>query len=280
MKIISDTTCHVNQQEAKDKGIILVANQITYKNNVFRDYLDIDSVSFAELLHDDFAKTSQPAVGEIMDAYETTKPEETLHITTGDGLSSAYDSACAVKKSMQANHVSVFHSKSVAGVNRYLTLLASELNDADCSLDEIKKRLQTCISQTQSYVIPTDFNFLLKSGRLTKTAAIIGGFLRLKPVLSQSSDKRKIDKFAITRTWHSAIKCVVDDLMKHGVDFKHKIYVLHAFNAENAQLAIETIKERIVNADIESFVLSPAMITHGGPGCVVIQSVLKDSTSP
>lgn len=280
MKIISDTTCHVSQQEAKERGIILVANQITLKNKVFRDYLDIDSISFAKLLHDDFAKTSQPAVGEIMDAYESTKPEETLHITTGDGLSSAFRSACGVKQSMQADHVSVFHSKSVAGVNKYLTLLASRLNDSNHSIDEIKERLQKCISQTQSYVIPTDFNFLLKSGRLTKTAAVIGGFLRLKPVLAQSSDKLKIDKFAITRTWHSAIKCVVDDLIKHSVDFKHKIYVLHAFNSEHAQLAIDAIKESISKADIETFVLSPAMITHGGPGCVVIQSVLKDKMNP
>src|SRR5690606_20034439 len=136
--------------------------------------------------------------------------------------------------SINADHVHVFHSKSVAGVNKYLTLLACKLRDTNHSMDEIKKRLQACISLTQSYVIPTDFNFLLKSGRLTKTAAIIGGFLKLKPVLSQSNDKRKIDKFAITRTWHSALKCVVDDLVKQGVDFKHKIYVLHAFNLESA----------------------------------------------
>lgn len=280
MKIISDTTCHISKQEAKELDVILVANQIMYKDKVFRDYLDIDSAPFAKLLIDDFAKTSQPAVGEIMNAYEQTNGEATLHITTGDGLSSAFESACGVKKSMQADHVHVFHSNSVAGVNHYLTKLASKLNASNRSIDEIISRMSTCISQTQSYVIPTDFNFLLKSGRLTKTAAVIGGFLRLKPVLAQSTDKRKIDKFAIARTWHGAIKCVVNDLVKHGVDFNHKIYVLHAFNLQSAQLAIDTIKESIPKADIESFVLSPAMITHGGPGCVVIQSVLKDFSKP
>ena len=111
MKIISDTTCQISEQEALENDIILVANQITYKDRVFNDYLDIDSASLLTLLKDDFAKTSQPAVGEVMNAYQNCAPEETIHITTGDGLSSAYDSACGVKQSINADHVHVFHSK-------------------------------------------------------------------------------------------------------------------------------------------------------------------------
>lgn len=263
--------------EAKREQIILVANQIVYKDKTFRDYLDIDSASFMKLLEHDFATTSQPAIGEVMKAYEATRPEETLHITTGKGLSSAYDSASGVKNSIQADHVTVFSSRSVAGPNRYITLLASKLSKLNMSKVEIIERLQRCVNDTQSYVIPVNFKFLQNSGRLTAPAAILGGFLKLKPVMAQSTDKLKIDKFAITRTWPSAIKSVVDDLVKRGVDFKHKIYVLHAFNKASAAMAINAIKERISNADIESFVLAPAMITHGGPECLVIQYILKDN---
>lgn len=276
MRIISDTTCHLSVDEAKQENIILVANQIIHQDKTYRDYLDIDSASFMKLLEHGFATTSQPAIGEVMEAYESTRPTDTLHITTGKGLSSAYDSASGVKNSIQADHVSVFSSCSVAGPNRYLTLLASKLNQLHMTKSEIIERLQRCVSDTQSYVIPVNFKFLQNSGRLTAPAAILGGLLKLKPVMAQSDDKLKIDKFAITRTWPSAIKSVVDDLVKRGVDIRHKIYVLHAYNLESANMAIQTIKERIAHADIESFVLAPAMITHGGPGCVVIQYILKD----
>ncbi len=276
MRIISDTTCHLSVDEAKQENIILVANQIMFQDKTYRDYLEIDSASFMKLLEHGFATTSQPAIGEVMEAYESTRPIETLHITTGKGLSSAYDSATGVKNSIQADHVSVFSSCSVAGPNRYLTLLASKLSQLNMTKAEIIERLQRCVNDTQSYVIPVNFKFLQNSGRLTAPAAILGGLLKLKPVMAQSDDKLKIDKFAITRTWPSAIKSVVDDLVKRGVDIRHKIYVLHAYNKESAAMAIQAIKDRITHADIESFVLAPAMITHGGPECVVIQYILKD----
>lgn len=277
MRIISDTTCHLSANEAKERGILLIPNQIIHREQVIRDYLDISSSDFMELLKIDYAKTSQPAFGEVIEAYEKTAPEDTLHITTGDGLSGAYNNACSAKESIQANHVQIFHSRSVAGVNHYLTLLAHKLTTLDYSIQEIIQRLNRCVSQTQSYVIPTDFSFLQKSGRLTKTAAVLGGLLKLKPVMAQSEDKKKIDKFAINRTWQSAINSVIHDLVAKKVDVQHKIYVLHAFNEDIANQAIQAIKRSLGNVDIQSLLLSPAMITHGGPGCVVIQSVLKDS---
>lgn len=277
MKIISDTTCQVSLLDAQALNICLIPNQIMVNNQIYKDYLDISSDDFIELIKVYPPKTSQPALGDILACYENLKDEEAIHITTGKGLSSAYEVACSAKETSQALGVSVIHSRSVAGVNHYLTLLARRLRDLNLTKDDIIKRLNHCIEQTNSYVIPVDLNFLLRSGRLTKAAALIGGFLKLKPVLSQTPDKLRIDKFAITRTWRSAINSILDDLSQKRVDLKHKLYVLHAHNKEAAQLAQELIKERFKNIEIESFVLAPSMISHGGPGCLVIQSVLKDS---
>jgi len=276
MRIISDTTCHFTIEEANEHQVILVPNQISVGEKTYRDYLDIDSESFMKLIEDQAPTTSQPSVGDVMEAYEACGQEETLHITTGKGLSSAYDSACGVKQSMNANHVTILSSASVAGPNRYLAQLAVELSKKLDSVQEVVNRLQHCIQDSQSYVIPVNFKFLQRSGRLTPSAAVLGSFLKLKPIMAQSANKERIDRFSVARTWDGAIKAVVDDLIKRGVSAKHRIYVAHAFNVESAKLAIEAIKSRIKNADIETFVLAPAMITHGGPHCLVIQYILKD----
>lgn len=276
MKIISDTTCHIPMAQAQELDILLLANLVMLNDKTYKDYLDIDSLSLIKLLENDFATTSQPAVGDVMELYEKTRPEETIHITTGKGLSSAYDSACGIKNSIQADHVAVFNSHSVAGVNHYITLLAHKLKENNLSRNDIIAHLERSCMASQSYVIPVNFNFLKKSGRLTPTAALIGGLLQLKPVLSQSTNKLKIDKFAVSRTWHGAINTIVQDLLKNNVDSSYRIYVLHADNQSAANTAIQMLEEAIPQADIVSFMLAPAMITHGGPGCLVIQYVLKD----
>lgn len=277
MNIISDTTCQLSLEQAKELDILLVANQIIIREETFKDYFDIDSFSLIKKLETDYPTTSQPAVGDIMALYEQTEGEDTIHITTGKGLSSEYEISCGLKNSMEANHVSVVNSHSVAGVNHYITLLARKLDQNNIPKEEILQRLEQCCSHSQSYVIPIDFKFLQKSGRLTPTAALISGLLKLKPVLAQSSDKQKIDKFAIARTWHGATQTIIQDLIKNNIDSSYKIYVLHADNPSAADDAIQSIKDAIDEADIESFVLSPAMICHGGPGCLLIQYVHKDT---
>jgi DegV family protein with EDD domain len=274
MRIISDTTCHLSIQEADALGVRLVPNQVIIGETTYKDYLDIDSKQFIELIKTRHPQTSQPSAGDIMVAYEE-KSTETLHITTGKGLSSAFDTACGVIKSMDIDYVTVFDSQSVAGVNRYLTQLAARLKDK-VDLNTLVNRLNACLKETQSYVMPVNFEFLKRSGRLTPAAAILGSFLNLKPIMAQSADRQRIERFGVGRTWHAAIKAVVDDLVKRGVNAKHRIYVAHAFNMESVNMAIEQIKEKIHDADVETLLLAPAMITHGGPGSLVIQYILRD----
>ncbi len=275
MRIISDTTCHLSLNEAKKANVRLVGNQVVVGEKTYKDYLDIDSQQFMEIIKEHHPTTSQPSFGDIQAAYEEEKNVHTLHITTGRGLSSAYDTACGVKKSIDADYVTVFESQSVAGVNRYLTQLAARLAKHH-DIQTVVNRLSECLRETQSYVIPVNFEFLKRSGRLTPAAAILGSFLGLKPIMAQSADRQRIERFGVGRTWHAAIKTVVDDMIKRGADAKHRIYVAHAFNIESLNIAIEHIKERIANADIETLLLAPAMITHGGPGALVIQFIRRD----
>ncbi|HBZ41805.1 MAG TPA: hypothetical protein DEO50_07980 [Erysipelotrichaceae bacterium] len=279
MRIIADTTCHLSIEEAALDHVILVPNQVIIGDRCYRDYLEIDSETFISAIEKDFPSTSQPAVGEIMDAYSQCGTEPAIHITTGKGLSSAFDSASGVKKSMDAQNITVFDSQSVAGVNRYLVQLATRMSKSTDSIQRIVDAMLACLKETQSYVIPVDFGYLKRSGRLTPLAATVGGFLKLVPVMAQSADRQRIEKFSVARTLGSALNNIVDDLVKRGVDGRHKIYVAHALNMENVRLAIEHIKQRIQNADIEVLKLAPGMITHGGPGCLVIQYILKDESN-
>ena len=279
MRIIADTTCHLSIEEAALDHVILVPNQVIVGDRCYRDYLEIDSESFIEVIKEDFPSTSQPAVGEIMDAYGRCNNEPAIHITTGRGLSSAFDSASGVKKSMDAQNITVFDSQSVAGVNRYLVQLAIKMAKSTDSIQRIVEAMLACLKETQSYVIPVDFGYLKRSGRLTPLAATVGGFLKLVPVMAQSADRQRIEKFSVARTLGSALNNIVDDLVKRGVGSQHKIYVAHALNMDNVRLAIEHIKQKIQNADIEVLKLAPGMITHGGPGCLVIQYILKDESN-
>jgi DegV family protein with EDD domain len=274
MKISTDSGCLISVEDAKKDNITIIPLQIAVADKNYRDYMDISSEDFVELIKNKAAYSSQPSVGEVMEAFDSG--EETLHIAMAKGLSAAFDAASSVVKSMDLRNVTVFNSTTLAGPQQYLVHLAVKMRDSKNTVVEIVEKMQACLKECDSFLIPIDFNFLKRGGRLTPMAATLSGLLKMKPILVISHNRERLEKFTVGRTWSSAIASITDEMKKRGVGAKHKIYISHAFNFDVAKQAMAAIAAKIKDADIEILKLTPAMITQGGPGCLAIQYILKN----
>jgi len=272
MKIITDTGSLMSQQQAHDLDIELLPLQVAIAGKNYRDYFELKSADFVQMVKNAIPNSSQPAIGDVMEVYERTK--NALHITMTKGLSATYDSALGILNSMHTEGITLFNSKTLAGTQKYLVELASSLSK-DKTVDEIVERMNKCLSSCQSFLMPTDFDYLKRGGRITTLAATLGGFLKLKPIVMHVEGSERLEKFGSGRTWTNAIDQIIDRMIQNGVSMTHKIYISHAFNLEVADLAFKRIKERIQGIEIDILELSPVMITQGGPGCVAIQYILK-----
>lgn len=273
MKIITDTGSLMSQQQALELDIELLPLQVAILGKNYRDYFELKSSDFVQMVKNAIPNSSQPAIGDLMEVYERTK--NALHITMTKGLSATYDSALGILNSMHTEGITLFNSKTLAGTQKYLVELASSLS-RDKTVEEIVERMNKCLSSCQSFLMPTDFDYLRRGGRITTLAATLGGFLKLKPIVMHTEGSERLEKFGSGRTWTNAIDQIIDRMIQNGVSSTHKIYISHAFNMEVAELAFKRIKERIQNIDVDVLELSPVMITQGGPGCVAIQYILKD----
>jgi len=170
----------------------------------------------------------------------------------------------------------LFNSKTLAGTEKYLVELAAKLIDST-PVEQIIERMEVCLTQCQSYLIPSDFDFLRRGGRLSPIAATLSGLMKIKPIVTQTEGSQKLEKFGVARTMSNALDQITEKMIQNGVDFRHKVYISHAFNMDAAQMAFEKIKEKIQNIEIDVLELSPVMITQGGPGCLAVQYILKDN---
>ena len=152
---------------------------------------------------------------------------------------------------------------------------AAKLKDQGLSAAEIAAQMQLCAQSTISYVIPADFNYLRKSGRINNLTSRIGGALHLLPVLTQSEDRRRISLMTVRRTRKVAVGTIVSSLKDTGVDERCLLSVAYAETKDLAAKVRRQIAESFPNVETELLQLSPSLITHGGPGCVVVQMVRK-----
>ena len=276
MKIIADTATLISPAEGESQGLDIIPVCVSINGKTYQDYTQISSSELLEMVEEGGIPTSsQPAVGDVLDVLESGE-DEILLITVGDGLSGAYQTAMGARNLIDnPERVHIINSKTLAGPLRYLAKKAVALKEDGLGIESIKTELCRCVESSVSFVIPEDFNFLQRSGRLTAITAKLGGALKLLPVLTQTKDKTRITPLGIKRSWDSAVETVLKQLQALEVGEKHLISVCHANTPEKAERILQKVKERFSASETELLQLSPALITHGGPGCIVIQAVCK-----
>jgi len=276
MHIISDTASLYSVEEGKKIGVTIIPACTIIDQESYGDYVDITGEELLEKIKDgSVPTTSQPSVGEIMNAMED-KTEDILFLSIGDGLSGGYQTAVGAKNSMEKNdHIHIMDTRTLAGPENYLIRKAVKLSKEGLNVHDIKRELQKSIETSVSFVIPVDFEFLKRSGRLTALAAKIGGMIKIVPVMTQTEDMKRIKPFVIKRSRKKAVESIIEHLKGMGVNEDYIISISHAGALETAKEIMGQIKEQFVDTLFELFHLSPTLITHGGPGSVVIQAIKK-----
>lgn len=277
MKIITDSGALYSPQQGHEIGVEVLPLQVIVDKKSYSEFVDIQSDEFLELVKAGYIpSSSQPPIGETIEMFEKYPDEELLVINMSDGLSGTYQSTLSAKESVENSHrIHVINSMTLCGPQRYLVQKAVKLREKGLDIEHIKKELYKSIASEKSFLIPQDFKFLKRGGRLTPLAARIGEMLKIVPVMTKTKDGKKLEKFAIKKTYRGSLKEIIKNLQEIGVNEDYMIYISHADVLEQAQEAKALIQKKFEKIKIEIHDLSPVFITQGGPGCLAIQTIRK-----
>lgn len=277
MRIITDTSALYSPLEGKELGIDVLPLNVIINKKSYREFVDINSAEFLKIISEGhMPSSSQPSIGETMEVLEKYLDEDILVINMADGLSGTYQSTIGARESIENNNnIHVMNSMTLCGPQRHLVQKAMQLNSEGKDIETIKKELHKSIAKEKSFLIPQDFGFLKRGGRLTPLAATLGSMLRITPILTLTKDAKRLEKYAMKKTFKSAVKEIIKEFISVGVDESFKIYITHGGVLEQAKEAKQQVQESFPNTEIEIFELSPAFITQGGPGCIAIQTIQK-----
>ena len=275
VRIISDTSTLYSTRQAREAGFAVSPLSVTIAGKSYREFDEINSDEFVAIIREGHMPTSsQPAIGEVTALYEEFAGEQILNIAMAQGLSGTYMSAVAAADICDnADDITVVNSRTLCGPHRYLVEKAVQLAQAGASLEELLAWLNQRMDSAKSYLIPADFDYLRRGGRLSPLVSHVGKLAGLAPVMTQTEDGTRLTVASIKRGLKHAVKYCVDALAKRGVGKGWKVYISHAAAPEKADLALELLKAAMPEAAYEIIPLSPAFITQGGPQCMAIQYV-------
>lgn len=274
VQIITDSSTLYTEQEARAAGFEAVPLCVHVGDLEGRD-LQVDMDDYYQRIRSgQIPMSSQPPIGDVLDAYEKYPDADIINISMADGLSGTYQSACSAREmSQHPEKITVFNSRTLCGPHRYLVEQAQKMKEEGKTAGEILNWLKEAVKRTESFLIPQDFQFLRRGGRLTPVAAALGSVLKLKPVMRLTDDGKKLDKFIVKRTMSAAVRGIADYLKGKQLDARHVLYISHADAPDDAQQIKKLFEELFTGLEIHILELSPVFVAQGGPKCVAIQYI-------
>ncbi|MBQ7859212.1 MAG: DegV family protein [Faecalibacterium sp.] len=275
VSIVSDTSTLYSPAEAKAEGFRVSPLSVTIAGETYKEYVDMDSARFVSIIKQgNIPTSSQPSVGDVSAVYEELKGEPILNIAMADGLSGTYQSAVTAANLCEGADIQVVNSRTLCGPHRYMVETAVALAKQGLSREAIMERIQPMIDTSKSYLLPSDFVYLRRGGRLSPLVSYVGQLAKLVPVMTLTEDCKQLTSAGIKRGFKQAVEQVIKLLQPDNLDSKWRIYISHAENTTLAEQARELVSKAFPDAEVQVVKLSCAFCTQGGPDCVAIQTVL------
>lgn len=275
--ITTDSNSDVRPEFIKENGLTIIPQYYAFGDTVYGDELNMLPHEFYETMRNGELPKSMannPAV--IRERFETLLKEgkDILHIAFSSALSGSCNNVVMTANELMEEYperrIVVFDSLNASlgeGVSVYR---AVELMKEGRTIDEIYAVLTEEREHVNVSFTVNDLNHLQRGGRVSKTTAVVGSLVNIKPILTvTSTGELKAD--GTVRGRKKSLKTLVTRMESalepesYGKD--RMVAVLHGDCIEEAQSVADMVKELgFTNVVIND--VSPSIGTHAGPGVV------------
>ena len=282
VKIIVDSASDMRVADVTAKGMDFAPLKTVLAGTEYRDGIDITPDTFYDKLkaNKELARTSQVNVGEFAALFEAAVKagDEVVVITISSGLSGTYQSAMIAAADYEGK-VFVVDTLSATAGEQVLAAQALKLRDEGKTAAEIFAELNELRYRTRLLVRVETLEYLKRGGRVSKTAAFVGGMLHFMPVLALNGEGKleTVGKARGVRLSHKMVNDAIKDA--GGIDFSYPVVITYAGDVNDGTVAAYLSDSKDIYGENMDMVtigqLGCVIGTHTGPGAIIVSFVSK-----
>ena len=270
IKIITDSTADLSQDLYEKYDIEVLPLLINFGDESYLDGVEINPEEVFRRIENDhiLPTTAQITPIRFEETYKKYLDQgyKIISIHMSSAMSGTYQSACIAKDSLESDDIVVIDSQKVTSALGLLVMKAAKLIEAGLTLGELEKEVNKCRDKIQASIVFESLEYLVRGGRVSKTAGVVGSMLGIKLILEIKDGMMAVkDK---VRGSKKAIKRLISDLESVELDPEVPVLLIDVQNIEIKQALREYLTEKKVNF-IECPVGSTVSI-HSGPRCCAL----------
>lgn len=270
IRIVTDSTSDIPIEKQKELGIDIVSLSVIFDSSKYTDGVDLKPKEFYEMLGraEHLPTTSQVNPDGFHDLFKNyiDAGDDVIGIFISSKLSGTYQSAVIVQQMLDTDRIHIVDSKSATFGLALLVFEAIRQRDKGLPAEDIYEDLMLLRDRIQFYAAVDTLKYLKMGGRLSSSAAILGGMLNIKPLVSLvDGEVKSLDK---ARGQSAAFAIIAEKLKVRPADKSYPVVFGHSDSPKIMDDFIKYISESSnVTPD---FICEIGCVigTHAGPGCV------------
>jgi DegV family protein with EDD domain len=266
VRIVSDSSCDLTQQDAQDLGIEIVPLTIRFGTEEFTDRRDLTVEDFYKKMaaSEQLPETAAPAPGAFEQAFRNAEEEGAdaiVCITISSELSGTMQSARTSAKAFEGDlPVHVVDSRSITSGLGTLVILAAKAAREGQDAAAILALLDDLIPRTRVFGALSTLENLKRGGRIGGAKAMVGSMLSIKPIIDISSGV--VEEAAKLRTRKKSQQWLYDRMRADG-PIEH--VAVHHGEAPDIEEFLDLIAPTFPRESVRVGKIGAVIGTHGGP---------------
>ena len=271
--LVTDTTHYLPRAIVKAKRIHEVSLYVKFQGRQMREAELLDNFdSFYASLRaaDEMPTTSQPSIGDFLAVWEPLLHEgnDIVSMHLASGISGTYQSALQAKArlvddGLDEARLCVIDAKTGAGGAGMMLLAGAAAVQAGGDVEAVAGRVRSAREALRIWFIVETLEYLRRGGRIGAAAALLGGALKIKPILTFEEEITPVER---VRTSARAFERMVAYMHSRKEDGADGWVIQHVQAPEVAERMVERGREVFGSDPLFVSEIGPVIGAHVGPG--------------
>ena len=274
LAVITDSSAFLQAETLRKEDLFMLDIPVNIDGQEYVEGVNLTAQEFYEKMASasELPKTSQPSIAKLDEILSSLKAKGYTHalgLFLSYGISGFYQNIQYMKDEFEGLTIAFPDTRITSAPLGYMAESVFKWVEQGDGFESILDKVTEQIENTSAFIMVDDLDHLVKGGRLSNGAAILGNLLSIKPIL-YFNDQGVIEVYEKVRTEKKATKRLVEIVKEATANGNYQITVIHGNAPQKAADLRQLLIDGGVATDVSIATFGSVIGTHLGEGSIAL----------
>ena len=274
LAVITDSSAFLQAETLRKEDLFVLDIPVNIDGQEYVEGVNLTAQEFYEKMASasELPKTSQPSIAKLDEILSSLKAKGYTHalgLFLSSGISGFYQNIQYMKDEYEGLTIAFPDTRITSAPLGYMVESVFKWAEQGDGFESILDKVTEQIENTSAFIMVDDLDHLVKGGRLSNGAAILGNLLSIKPIL-YFNDQGVIEVYEKVRTEKKATKRLVEIVKEATANGNYQITVIHGNAPQKTADLRQLLIDGGVATDVSIATFGSVIGTHLGEGSIAL----------